>query len=104
MSTVAVELVHEECWVCGEPFALSKLISIRRRNDGKTFTCPNNGCQIRYSTPTELVTARKELEEANQRATRWELRCVEERAIAERLQRAVHALKGHIGRLKRRGK
>ena len=101
MSTVTVELVHEECWVCGAPFALSKLIRERRRNDGKTFSCPNNGCQIRYSTPTELATARKDLEEANARAALWEGRCNEERAVAERLQRSANALRGCIGRLQR---
>jgi hypothetical protein len=101
MSTITIELVEEECWVCGAPFALSKLVSVKRRNDGKTFTCPNNGCQIRYLTPTELATARKELEEANARAARWEGRCNEERAVAERLQRSVNSLKGHIGRMQR---
>ena len=102
MSTVAIELVHEECWICGAPFALSKIISVRRQNDGKTFTCPNNGCQIRYSTPTELTTARRERDEAKADAARWEQRCAEEKACAERLVRAVSALKSHIGRLKRR--
>ena len=104
MSTVTIELVHEECWVCGAPFALSKTISYKRRMDGKTFTCPNNGCQIRYSTPSELATARKELEEAKGSAARWEARCAEQRARCDRLERSANGLRGYIVQLKRKAK
>jgi hypothetical protein len=52
----------ETCCVCGIPFGMPRWLDEQRREDGKSFFCPNGHDQIfSRSTKEELAEARRRL-------------------------------------------
>jgi DNA-binding transcriptional regulator YiaG len=60
-----IEFVTIECGGCHVPFAMSRAFYDARRNDHKTWHCPN-GCVRHYTGPSELEKLRTEVERQKQ--------------------------------------
>lgn len=86
-----------DCADCGVVFALTTDFIARRREDGKSFHCPN-GHRIHFSTQQTNEQKIKDLEE---RVKREEARTKFERDQRKATERSLIATKGHVTRLRK---
>ena len=92
--TANVEMSIHECGSCGVTWAITKGYEDARREDHKTFYCPN-GCSRHYPQENK--------EEKLKRLLNSERKCcVAAREEANTLERSYRAYKGHVTRLKAR--
>lgn len=95
-----VELRVEDCPNCGVLYGFTTDFEQRRRNDGKSWHCPN-GHTISYST-TEVDRQRKRAERAEREAEYARASRDSWRDQAQAAERSRIATKGHLTRLRRR--
>lgn len=101
MTTITIKDVHADtrivavsCVSCGVIFGLGANFQKQRRDDHKTFYCPN-GHTLSYNGPTEADKLRTQLDRARSAEQAWR----DQAETAERRRRAEKAAKT---RLKRR--
>lgn len=89
------------CTECGVSYALTAAFEDRRRDDHKTFHCPN-GHRQHYPSKNDAEKAREEAERERQRAERLQqqLRRREEDLQSERRQHS--ATKGQLTKTRKR--
>lgn len=99
--TTTTKMIHIECGGCGQLFAMSKEFKNRRREDHKTWYCPN-GCERHYPHETEKEELRRHLSETQEEVNkeRGQRQSAENALDTARKQR--NALKGHMGRIRKR--
>ncbi len=90
--TFEIEFIQIECADCNQSFAITKTLWKRRKEDHKTFYCPD-GHSNYYPQKTELEKTKEELYRA-QRSRDWY-----ESLAAER-RRSMSSLKGQITKTK----
>lgn len=81
------------CYLCGVIFAMPEPLKQRRREDSKSFWCPNGHEQ--HFTETEAARLRKQLERAQSAATAA-------RDQADAAERSNRALRGVVTRERKR--
>jgi len=97
--TQTLTILH--CSQCGIAFGLDKSFETRRRDDHKTFWCPNgHGQHFPQQSRAEELEGKLEQEKKN--AEWWRRRKMEEERAREHAQRQRDAYKGHATRLKKR--
>lgn len=98
---VTTNLVHIECGNCGVTFGMTRAFIDARKQDHRTWYCPN-GHERHYPSESREGRLERELaaaQNAAEREARWR-RTAENRAEHER--RSAVAYKGHLTRTKRR--
>lgn len=86
---------------CGITWAMPKEWIRDRRNDHKSFYCPN-GHQQHYVVKSDAEKAREERDRAKREATRLQARLDQVRADRDFERRSKAAIRGHLTRLKKR--
>lgn len=87
-----------ECSSCGVTYGISQSFGIARREDGRTFYCPNGHSLSYYET--DVMRLKKQLSRAENKVSKLELG---NRALNDQLEGANHSLrstKGHLTRAK----
>lgn len=98
---VTYTLRSQTCCACGVLFGVEVGYDNRRREDHKSFYCPNGHSQS-YTGPTEADRLKEQLDAARSLAAREATRRqrAEERTEAQR--RSAAAFKGHVTRIRNR--
>lgn len=98
METIRLQTEYtlHTCPSCGVPFALTDGYDDRRRDDGKTFYCPN-GHNLSYTD-----TLHKRLTAAQEALARERARHEQTRADRDAIERQRRATKGQLTRVKKR--
>ena len=86
----------QDCVSCGIAFGVPDEFDDRRRDDGKTFYCPN-GHTLSYGN-----TLAKQLKAEREKTARLTARIDQERAERESAQRRAAAARGQVTKIKRR--
>lgn len=96
--TIEVEFI--DCANCHMTFGLTADFIRRRRQDGKTFYCPDG--HSNFYRDNEHDRIRRERDRLKQDQARYEERLSAERSAREAAERQAAARKGQITRLKNR--
>lgn len=89
--TTWITLVGETCCVCGIAFGLGEDYQRQRRDDQKSWYCPN-GHHQHYTGPTEAQKLRDQLEEQKRRTeSEREWRHAAERSVVAQRAQATRA-------------
>lgn len=97
---MAVAVLHEigmsviECPSCGAAFGVSELFECKRRDDHRSFFCPN-GHSMSY-------TGKSEAEKLKQQLTREQERRAALQANLDQTQASLRSTKGVVTKLKKR--
>lgn len=89
------------CTECGVSYALTAAFESRRRNDHKTFYCPN-GHRQHYAQRTEAEIAQAEADEQRERAERLAQQLTRRGEDLQRERRRHSATKGQLTKTKKR--
>jgi hypothetical protein len=107
-TTVFTTLTHVECASCGVVFGMTADFTQRRRDDHKTFHCPNGHHQYFYGE-TEAERLKRELQVERDRVAREkhgreqaEARVRDARLETEHIERRLRGTKSVVTRMKRR--
>jgi hypothetical protein len=98
METIRLQteyLLHT-CQTCGVPFAVTDGYDDRRREDGRTFYCPN-GHSLTYRD-----TLHKQLTAAQEQLARERARHDQTRAERDAIERQRRATKGQLTKVRKR--
>lgn len=95
----AVSLVTLTCAACGTPFGMESNLNQNRRQDGKSFSCPNGHSNIYGPGTVDKLKQQLALEAKKREQLETRLRARAE--DIERLERSRSALRGVITRTKR---
>lgn len=98
--TADVDMIVLACGECGAIFAVPKKVDLRRREDGKTWHCPNG--HARHYRDSEVDRLKAALVKESARRARAESRADLRLANARRLERRLSATQAVITRMKRR--
>lgn len=99
--TRQIEFVVEHCCNCHVPFAMTRDTYNRRREDHKTFYCPNGHPQV-YTGKSELQRAREEIDR-QKRTIEWEReRTKQARDERDRKEYERRAAVGQVTKIKKR--
>lgn len=93
-----VKMVTLEC-PCGVRYALTKEFITNRRQDHKTFYCPN-GCATHYPQKSDKEKLQDEISKLEQRLSDERRCCISAREEANTLERKLWGMKGYAKRLK----
>lgn len=99
--TATTTMTTIECGECGQIFALSNEFIDRRQNDHKNWYCPN-GCRRYYPEESDKEKLRRRLSEAQEEVNRERTWRHEAEDETETTKKQRNALKGHLGRAKKR--
>jgi hypothetical protein len=97
---VQIKLTMLDCAVCGIVFGITTELEKRRREDGKTFYCPNGHNNV--YTQNELDRARKQVEQLKDSVTFFQRRLRDESNAHEGTRRSLAATKGQLTKVKNR--
>jgi hypothetical protein len=88
------------CKTCGTLFSISDSLYEIRKEDGRTFTCPN-GHELHYS-PSENDKLRAEVKELKANLSRRQTTLTYWREASEYTSRSLAATKGVVTKLKKK--
>lgn len=94
-------MVHIECGGCGQLFAMTEAFHARKKEDHDNWYCPN-GCIRHYPQDNEEEKLRKRLALAQEEVNREQWKVQEIRQDRDTARKQRNALRGHLGRAKRR--
>lgn len=86
---------------CGISWAAPKSFFDKRREDHKTFYCPN-GCPRHYPQESKEEKLKRQLREKSTRLQEEIQCCIEAREEANRLERKAWGYKGYATKLKKK--
>jgi len=98
---VATNLVTEQCITCGVLFAIPQELYERRREDHRSFYCPNGHSQ-HYAGETEAEQLRRQLQAQRNQATALRSSLDQETARANHEASRAAGYKGALTKAKRR--
>jgi DNA-binding XRE family transcriptional regulator len=91
----SIEYVAVQCGGCGVPFAFSRAFYDKRKQDHKTWHCPN-GCVRHYTGPSEVETLRSEVERQKQMREAEESRRLRVEAERDQVARAHNRMRVRV--------
>jgi transposase-like protein len=96
---VQIKLTMLDCASCGMVFGVTTELEKRRREDGKSFFCPNG--HSNFFVENELDKARKEVKRLQDESERRRQLWRDEQAAHDATLKSLAATKGHLTRTKK---
>lgn len=97
---VSVELVSQNCSVCGVEFAMPMRLRDGREASKTSFYCPNGHALTFLETTEDRL--RKELRTATEVQAYWRELAIKRLHRSLRFEQVAHSLRGQITKLKKR--